>query len=101
SLAVGRTTYAAAGAAGGGVARAAGGAGGLAGPVAAADASSSAGNDSSNGAAVDPAVHGAEIANQFGCLACHATDHSSMVGPGWGGLYGATETLVDGTGAVV
>lgn len=45
---------------------------------------------------VDPAAHGAVVAQQYGCLACHAVDDSTMVGPGWGGLFGSTETLTDG-----
>jgi len=30
-------------------------------------------------------------------MACHATDKSTRVGPGWGGLYGSTVELADGS----
>ncbi|QDW67597.1 c-type cytochrome [Luteimonas granuli] len=45
----------------------------------------------------DPAALGKRIASEFGCVACHASDSSSMVGPGWGGLHGSTITLGDGS----
>ncbi len=45
----------------------------------------------------DPAAQGAKLVQDLGCLACHATDSQRKVGPGWGGLYGAQSTLVDGS----
>ncbi len=50
---------------------------------------------------VDAAARGAEIAQQYGCLACHAVDDTTVVGPGWGGLFGSHETLVDGASVLV
>ena len=98
-LAAGSTTFADAGTSAGGVA------GGVAGAGAGGDANSSAdsgdGSGSGSAGAVDLAAQGAGIAQQFGCLACHASDESAMVGPGWGGLYGTTETLDDGSSADV
>jgi cytochrome c oxidase subunit 2 len=43
------------------------------------------------------AERGATWAQQFGCLACHSTDGSTLVGPTWKGLFGSTRTLADGT----
>ncbi len=40
---------------------------------------------------------GAKLAQETGCLACHSTDGSSLVGPTWQGLFGKQETLTDGT----
>ncbi|MDT3707247.1 MAG: c-type cytochrome [Thiobacillus sp.] len=40
---------------------------------------------------------GAQLAEDNGCTACHATDTERLVGPGWGGLYGSTTTLADGS----
>ncbi len=45
----------------------------------------------------DPAKLGAQLVASYGCTACHATDNSRMVGPGWGGLYGNQVTLADGS----
>ncbi|UTW10176.1 c-type cytochrome [Marinobacterium rhizophilum] len=39
---------------------------------------------------------GQQLAETLGCLACHSLDGSPGVGPSWKGLYGATETLMDG-----
>jgi cytochrome c oxidase subunit II len=50
-----------------------------------------------DGAAGDSVSHGRQVAESLGCLACHSLDGSPRVGPGWLGLYGKTETLVDGT----
>ncbi|MCU6434484.1 cytochrome c oxidase subunit II [Undibacterium sp. Jales W-56] len=36
-----------------------------------------------------------------GCVACHSVDGSKGVGPGWKGLYGKTETMSDGSTALV
>ncbi|MGE0580763.1 MAG: c-type cytochrome [Steroidobacteraceae bacterium] len=43
------------------------------------------------------AAHGADLARDTGCTACHASDAQRRVGPGWGGLYGSQVTLADGT----
>lgn len=75
------------------------------GPIAIVDASTPAGaaGAASAGlsAAVDLAAQGAGVAQQYGCLACHAVDATALVGPGWGGLFGASEALTDGSNAVV
>ncbi len=52
-------------------------------------------------AAPKPAsTHGAEIAEENGCTACHAPTREKLVGPGWGGLYGSTVQLADGSTVV-
>ncbi|HTN60101.1 MAG TPA: c-type cytochrome [Devosia sp.] len=50
---------------------------------------------------ISAAAHGTALAEENGCTACHAKDREQLVGPGWGGLYGSTTTLVDGSTAVV
>lgn len=52
-------------------------------------------------AGTDLAAQGEQLAQDYGCFACHATDTSRLVGPGWGGIYGATHELDDGTSVVV
>ncbi|TQV86771.1 c-type cytochrome [Exilibacterium tricleocarpae] len=47
------------------------------------------------------AEQGRQLAEGLGCLACHSTDGSQSLGPGWLGLYGKTETLVDGSTVIV
>lgn len=49
----------------------------------------------------DPVARGAQLAQQYGCLACHSTDGTALVGPTWQGVYGSTEALQDGTTVVV
>ncbi len=44
---------------------------------------------------------GKQLSESRGCLACHSVDGSQSLGPGWLNLYGATETLVDGTTVTV
>jgi cytochrome c oxidase subunit 2 len=44
----------------------------------------------------DPAKLGMQLAQSKGCLGCHSIDGNPGVGPTWKGLYGKTETLVDG-----
>lgn len=44
---------------------------------------------------------GKELAEANGCLSCHSVDGSSSIGPTWLGLFGKTETLVDGSTVVV
>ena len=51
--------------------------------------------------AVDPIAWGLELATQTGCLACHATDSTRLVGPGWGGRYGTVTELEDGTDVLI
>ena len=48
----------------------------------------------------DPVARGELWANQYGCLACHSTDGSRLVGPSWLGLFGETQQFEDGTSAV-
>ena len=60
------------------------------------------GGPSANSAPVDsntvvsPADNGKNVAKNLGCIACHSTDGSVVVGPTWKALYGATVTLVGG-----
>jgi len=44
---------------------------------------------------------GRELARQFGCLGCHSTDGTKLIGPSWKGLFGREETLADGTTVTV
>ncbi|MCH8262314.1 MAG: c-type cytochrome [Proteobacteria bacterium] len=44
---------------------------------------------------------GRMLAESRACVACHSIDGSSGIGPTWQGLFGRTETLVDGTTVVV
>ncbi len=48
-------------------------------------------------APTDPAAQGEVLADSLGCLACHSTGSERRVGPGWGGLYGSRQKLVDGS----
>lgn len=52
-------------------------------------------------AAVAPQALGAELVKSYGCVSCHATDASRLVGPGWGGLFGSQATLADGSTVTV
>jgi len=55
-----------------------------------------------NGAAPNAlAVRGQAVAQTKGCVACHTTDGNPGVGPTWKGLFGKTETLKDGSTALV
>ncbi len=66
-------------------------------PQAAGAASAATGNaGAAPAAAADPAEQGKDLASQLGCLACHSTDASKKVGPGWGGLFGSQVHLADG-----
>ena len=51
-------------------------------------------------APVSATAHGAELAEENGCTACHAPTKEKLVGPGWGGLYGSTVKLADGSTVV-
>ncbi len=51
---------------------------------------------------VSPTLHPGElVAKNSGCLGCHTTDGSTLVGPTWQGIYGSQETLTDGTAVEV
>lgn len=50
-----------------------------------------------NGTTVSAADQGKALASSLGCLACHATNSSKLVGPGWGGMYGKPRPLADGS----
>ncbi len=70
-------------------------------PVAARQAALSPAEGASQAAApVSSAAHGAELAEENGCTACHAPTKEKLVGPGWGGLYGSTVKLADGSSVV-
>ncbi|MFQ5857088.1 MAG: cytochrome c oxidase subunit II [Anaerolineae bacterium] len=43
---------------------------------------------------------GQELVQQLGCLSCHSTDGSTLVGPSWKGLYRSERTFQDGTTVV-
>ena len=47
------------------------------------------------------ATRGLEVARQNGCVACHTLDGTVGIGPSWLGMYGKTETMVDGSTVVV
>jgi cytochrome c oxidase subunit 2 len=44
---------------------------------------------------------GRQLAEKYGCGACHSQDGSTSLGPGWKGLFGRTEPLADGTRVLV
>lgn len=54
-----------------------------------------------SGEAGNPAERGAQLANQYGCVACHSADGSVGVGPTWQGLFGTEESLSDGSTVLV
>jgi len=70
-------------------------------PAAATPATAPAAPSSATQAAADTAAEGQQLAEQYGCLACHATDSTSKVGPGWGGIYGTTTQLEGGGTALI
>lgn len=47
--------------------------------------------------AADPLQEGAALVANYGCTACHATDQTKMIGPGWGGLIDSQVKLADGS----
>jgi cytochrome c oxidase subunit 2 len=49
----------------------------------------------------DLALRGLGVAQDRGCVACHSLDGGPGLGPTWLGMYGKTETLVDGSTVVV
>ena len=44
---------------------------------------------------------GKALAQNKGCVACHSLDGSAGVGPTWKGLFGKTETLLDGSTVLI
>lgn len=44
---------------------------------------------------------GKALAQNKGCVACHSVDGSPGVGPTWKGLFGKTETLLDGSTVLI
>ncbi|MDP3813688.1 c-type cytochrome [Pseudomonas sp.] len=44
---------------------------------------------------------GRQLAQNYGCQACHSLDGSASLGPSWKGLYGRHETLADGSSVEV
>ncbi|GLZ86853.1 hypothetical protein Pres01_29040 [Metapseudomonas resinovorans] len=44
---------------------------------------------------------GRQLAETYGCRACHSQDGSSSLGPGWKDLYGREEKLADGSSVKV
>lgn len=54
--------------------------------------------DSPPAVAVGDAVSiGAQLVKENGCTACHTDNTDDLIGPGWGGLYGSSVTLTDGS----
>lgn len=49
------------------------------------------------GLSEDPVERGQKWAEQFGCVACHSTDGTQLVGPSWTNLCDGQETMNDGT----
>jgi cytochrome c oxidase subunit 2 len=47
-----------------------------------------------------PVERGARLVEEQGCLSCHSTDGTEMVGPTWLGLYGSQRQLEDGSSVV-
>ena len=66
-------------------------------PGAAAEPATPAGAEPGAQAGGDAAAQGRALAQSRGCVACHSTDGSKMVGPTWQGLFGHRVTLADGS----
>jgi len=49
----------------------------------------------------DAATRGRTLAQTKGCVACHTVDGNAGIGPTWKGLFGKTETMADGSTALV
>lgn len=47
-----------------------------------------------SGAALDPVAHGLELTKQKGCVACHSSDGSKLVGPSYKGLFMRKELVL-------
>ena len=57
---------------------------------------------SSGGGGGEPtAARGEQLANDYGCIACHSADGTVLVGPSWKGIYGSQEALEGGGSATV
>ena len=54
-----------------------------------------------DGGATAGAGLGKSLAQAKGCVACHSVDGSRGAGPTWQGLFGKTETMADGSTALV
>lgn len=63
----------------------------------AASGSAASGSAASADAVPSEEARGENLARDFGCVACHAADARRLVGPGWGGLYGSSVPLADGS----
>lgn len=48
-------------------------------------------------APASPAERGAQLSQNYGCVACHSITGQRVVGPPWNGLYGSQVKLADGT----
>lgn len=66
-------------------------------PPAAAATPAAAAAPSATAAPADPAVLGAQLVKDYGCVACHSAGTEKLVGPGWGGVYGSQVKLSDGS----
>src|SRR4029450_135854 len=42
-----------------------------------------------------PAVMGKQLATSKGCVACHSTDGTKLIGPSYMGLYGSKQTVME------
>ena len=47
------------------------------------------------------AARGEQLVIDYGCVACHSTDGTVLVGPSWQGIYGSSEPLEGGESATV
>ena len=47
------------------------------------------------------AEKGLQLAESYGCIACHSADGTVLVGPSWKGIYGSQEPLEGGGSATV
>ena len=56
---------------------------------------------SATGGAAGSVEQGKSLAQAKGCVACHTVDGGPGVGPTWKGLFGKTETLVDGSTVLI
>ncbi len=54
------------------------------------------GGDRSNSSS-NLVAQGEKLVSEYGCTACHASDSTRKIGPGWGGLYNSEVELLDGS----
>ena len=66
-------------------------------PVAVAAGDGNGGADSGE----PTAAKGQQLVIDYGCVACHSTDGTVLVGPSWQGIYGSSEALEGGGSATV